>query len=212
MTKQNVHSRTEASKRPRGRPRSKDADEKLQNILTKAAELFASQGFNKTSFASVATAVGLTLPGLTYYYPRKIDLLKAVLNDRDAEMFDKGAPPAGQDIFDVMIALMQRDTGRGAELTKLFAVLSSEAMSADHPAHDWFQSRGEKILAAVSDQLAALQRTGVVKPHIDCTAEAGSLLAMMQGLQLWWLQFPDKVDPNAAFETFISTTKVRLLA
>ena len=86
----------EQTTRQRGRPRAKDADEKLDRILTQAAHLFASQGFNKTSFASVADAVGLTLPGLTHYFPRKIDLLKAVLNNRDAEMFSDGAPTRRQ--------------------------------------------------------------------------------------------------------------------
>ena len=197
--------------RPRGRPRAKDADQKLNRILSEAAKLFASQGFNKTSFASVADAVGLTLPGLTHYFPRKIDLLKAVLNDRDAEMFQDGAPPAGQDIFQVLEALMERDTGRGADLTKLFAVLSSEAMSADHPAHDWFEARNQKILIAVRAQLAALQASGRIRPGIDCGVEAVSILSMMSGLQFWWLRLPDQADPNKAFCSFLQATKKRIL-
>lgn len=201
---------TEFRPRSPGRPRAKDADEKTARILTKAAELFASQGFNKTSFASVAEAVGLTLPGLTHYFPRKIDLLQAVLENRDTEMFDKGEVPKGHDIFGVLDAMMQRDTTSGADLTKLFIVLSVEAMSKEHPAHDWFEARTTRTLASMERRLKQLQTAGVLKPEIDCTAEAIGLLAMMQGIQTWWLHKPDDIDATKIFAAFLDRAKARM--
>ena len=119
--------------------------------------------------------------------------------------------PEGKDIFEALDALMRRDTGRGAELTKLFIVLSTEALSKDHPAHEWFAKRNEKILDSLKDQLAGLKAQGRIGQNTDCDLEAISILSMMVGLQLWWIRDPESVDANAAFATFLDNTKARLL-
>ncbi|RPE71592.1 TetR family transcriptional regulator [Pacificibacter maritimus] len=199
------------SKRARGRPRADDADAKIARILSEAAKLFAMQGFNKTSFASVATAVGMTLPGLTHYFPSKIGLLLAVLEDRDAEMFSQNPDRDPHKIFETLAQLMARDLTVGAQMTQLFRMLSAEAQSDTHPAHAWFKLRNEKILSSLSTDLSSLQRQGIIRSDVDCQDEAISILAMMEGLQLWWTRMPDTCRAKSIFDVFLEQTKQRLL-
>jgi len=200
------------NKRPRGRPRAADADDKRKEILARAAALFAQHGFNKTPFASVAQDMNMTLPGLTYHFPRKIDLLLAVLEDRDKELFPDGYPAHEDDPFAVLHRLMMRDTGKGAQLTRLFHVLSTEALSEQHPAHDWFRQRFDKIASALEGALRHHQQNGVIDPQVDCAVETEALLAMMEGLQLRWLRSPDTVDPVRIFQRYLAAVRHRTLA
>ena len=62
------------------RPFRQQADEE---ILDRAAALFAQRGFAKTSLADVAAAVGLSKAGLLHHFPSKDALYEAVLAQAD---------------------------------------------------------------------------------------------------------------------------------
>jgi AcrR family transcriptional regulator len=49
-------------------------------LLTTAAELFASRGYESTTMEDIATALDLTKAGVYYYYPKKVDLLLDICN------------------------------------------------------------------------------------------------------------------------------------
>jgi AcrR family transcriptional regulator len=55
--------------------RSARYDEKLIQLLTGAASLFADLGYDKASIRQVASAVGMSMPGLYYYVKSKEELL-----------------------------------------------------------------------------------------------------------------------------------------
>ena len=63
------------------RPFRQQADEE---ILDRAAALFAQRGFAKTSLADVAAAVGLSKAGLLHHFPSKESLHDAVRAQADA--------------------------------------------------------------------------------------------------------------------------------
>jgi AcrR family transcriptional regulator len=72
-------------KRPRGRPR-KTADERddgnrRQELLTVAARLFRSQGFDATSTRDIAAAVGMHSGSPFYHFKSKDALLYAVMEE-----------------------------------------------------------------------------------------------------------------------------------
>ncbi|GIX47022.1 MAG: TetR family transcriptional regulator [Candidatus Tectimicrobiota bacterium] len=50
-------------------------DAQLQKLLKKAAELFAAQGYDRTSMRDIAQATGMSLAGLYYYCAGKQELL-----------------------------------------------------------------------------------------------------------------------------------------
>ena len=201
------------AQRKRGRPRAADTDQKIDLILSQAARLFSDKGFNKTSFDSVAQAANMTLAGLTYHFPRKIDLLLAVLERRDTQVVPSDFDAADQsrrDIFVLLVAMMERDLGEGADLTRLFLILSAEATSDTHPAHAWFQRRHAMVLDQLTTTLKTMQTEGHIHQDRDCEQTALSILAMMEGLQKWWLITKNVAPVLGAFETYISDLRDKL--
>ena len=68
------------------RDRAEDARAAVQDprerILSAAEDLFAEQGFDATGTARIADAAGVPKGLLFYYFPRKIDVLLTLLNER----------------------------------------------------------------------------------------------------------------------------------
>ena len=61
--------------------RAKDHDDKRQLILDRAAELFARQGYHKTSIAEIAKACNVTSKAWVYhYFPNKDAMLVTLLS------------------------------------------------------------------------------------------------------------------------------------
>jgi AcrR family transcriptional regulator len=57
------------------RPRAATYDDQREQILARAAELFARQGFNATTMNQLAAACGVTKPTLYHYFTDKSSLL-----------------------------------------------------------------------------------------------------------------------------------------
>lgn len=68
------------------RPRAADYDEKRQAILRKAAELFAENGYDRTSMAEIALALGVSKALFYHYYRAKDDLLFDIIHDHLEEL------------------------------------------------------------------------------------------------------------------------------
>ena len=65
--------------RKNGTPRGERSKE---TILEAALPLFARQGYRGASLASIASAAGLTQPGLLHHFPSKEELLLGLLDPR----------------------------------------------------------------------------------------------------------------------------------
>lgn len=63
-----------------GRPIAKDHGDKRRNILNKAAEVFALEGFDRASVAQVAEACDVSKATLYHYYSSKDDILFDILD------------------------------------------------------------------------------------------------------------------------------------
>ena len=67
-----------------GRPRAAGpsiVEDPRQDILRHAARLIAGQGFAGTSTRQIAAAAGLRQPSLFHYFPKKQDLLQALIDE-----------------------------------------------------------------------------------------------------------------------------------
>jgi len=56
-------------------PTPRDTEAKLQHILLHSAQIFAKQGFERTSIRDISKATGVSLSGLYYYFSSKQKLL-----------------------------------------------------------------------------------------------------------------------------------------
>ncbi|MEV4136275.1 helix-turn-helix domain-containing protein [Dactylosporangium sp. NPDC049742] len=181
------------------------AAERRRQIITAATRLVAERGFWGLSMQDVATACGLTVPGLLHHVGSKDGLLIAILEHRDAEdarALDSllagpsgsagaadsacaagliGAP--GATLREVCAAVVRRNASQ-PEIVRLFAVLQAESLTPDHPAHDYFVERQQRIL----NEITALVKTAGTTVPPETTARR--IIALMDGVQLQWLRSP----------------------
>lgn len=72
-------------------------------------------------------------------------------------------------------------------LIELFARLSAEATTPDHPAHDYFVRRYDRIRSGTARALRAALRAGYLRADVDPDDVAIRLTALSDGLQSQWL-------------------------
>ncbi|MDQ1131164.1 TetR/AcrR family transcriptional regulator [Microbacterium sp. SORGH_AS_0888] len=187
-----------AKKGTRG-PYAKSAAQR-QNILAAARRTFAQLGYNGASMRGIAEEAGITFTGLRHHFATKDELLIAVLTQRDEEHQAQQADIHGTDLLDALGELLHQVLEEPA-ITEVFTTVSGEAVARDHPAHEFFVRRYERVRGDFSRELTspAGQSGGIAVPP----AHAAILLAaVMDGLQLQWLLDED-VEVHAAFATFI---------
>ncbi|MCP2339799.1 TetR/AcrR family transcriptional regulator [Actinomadura rupiterrae] len=183
-------------------------DARRERILHIAMQEFAENGYRGTSLARVAERAGLSQPGLLHHFRSKEQLLVAVLDlrdRRDAERFlgPDGAPPTGAAMLDALADLVEHNS-RAPELVRLFAVLTSEAVTADHPARAWARDRYAHLRARVAESFAAGVAAGEFRAGIDADSYAVRVIALMDGLQTQWLLAPDEIDMPALFRAQVA--------
>jgi AcrR family transcriptional regulator len=166
-----------------------------ERVLAAAMDIFSTQGFRGASLDAVADAVGITRQGLLHYFPSKVSLLLGVLDLRQEQDHERvrALYEGSHGIADVLLALARRNQAR-PELIRMFTILASESVDADHPGHDWFVERYRGVRTRMIERIAAEQRAGALSTALAPESIAVLLLAVMDGLQIQHLLEPDAVD------------------
>jgi len=167
-----------------------------QAIISACSAAFATSGFHGASMAEIARRAGISHTGLVHHFPRKEDLLTAVLglqDERSAKyLADHRATRVASDpatILQGMVStLVERD--RYAGLVELSAVLTGEAAAVAHPAHEHFARRYADIRRFLSRLFRQLADEGRVKGTVTPEALAAATVALTEGLHLQWLYSP----------------------
>lgn len=167
-------------------------------------ETFAARGYGKASLAEIAERAGLTQAGVLHYFRSKANLLTEVLDLRDAtDIADLGAErPRGLAFLRHLVDTARRNTGREG-IVRLYAVLSAESVTDDHPAQSYFRDRYAGLRGFVADALAEACERGEVREDLDVVVAANAIVAVMDGLQVQWLLDPAAVDMAASTERVI---------
>jgi AcrR family transcriptional regulator len=171
---------------------------KRQEIIESATLVFGTAGFNRSSMLEVAERCGLSRAGLLHHFPSKEALLEAVLQWRDSEdrarfRANGAGAPDGLGVLRGMVDLAAHNATIPG-LIGLYAVVSAEATAPDHPAHDYFVERYDRIRSGTERALRRAREHGALRPDADPAALAVELTALMDGLQLQWLLNPAAVD------------------
>jgi AcrR family transcriptional regulator len=189
-----------------GKPRGPyvKTEKRRREILEAALEVFASGGYRSGSIRDVAAKVGMSEAGLLHHFPNKSALLTAVLDQRDTVA--SGLVPLGDDAgIDTLIGLAElaeyNMTVPG--LVELYCVLSAEATSPAHPAHDFFVQRYEWARSGIGRSLTRMGERGQLRDGIDPEVSARNILALMDGLQVQWLLDRDSVDMPTEIRAYI---------
>lgn len=169
-----------------------------ERIIAAATALFGRVGFNSATMLEIAQACEISRAGLAHHFPTKESLMEAVLETRDREDRERfrrnGSRRAdGLGILHGMVDLA-RHNAEVPGIIGLYAVLSAEAAAPDHPAHDYFVERYERIRSGTARALRGARAAGYLAEHVDEDRAAAELTALMDGLQLQWLLDPRSVD------------------
>lgn len=181
-----------------------------ERILHIAMEEFAANGYRGASLARIAERAELSQPGLLHHFHTKEELLAATLDLRDemdARRFrtEDGGVLTGAAALEALAGLVEHNQ-RVPGLVQLFAVLSAESVTADHPAHTWARNRYRRIRGFVAASLREGIEQGRFRPGTDVEGHAARLVAVMDGLQQQWLLDPEAVDMAAIFRGFLEET------
>jgi len=166
-----------------------------EEILDVAMQLFGEVGYRTASLREVASRVGISHPGLLHHFASKAVLLAAVLERRD-EIDDAAFEAdlaAGHDYVDALTRVIERNASRPG-IVELFATLSAEATSPDHPAHAYFQDRYRRVLDQGVDEFQRRRDEGRLRPGIDPLTASRLTVAVMDGMQIQWLLAADTPD------------------
>lgn len=179
-------------------------------IVDEATQLIHEKGYYNFSVQDLAERCGLTNAGLMHHFGTKEEILACVLRARD----ERDAAAAGvltadytagrqlptelslEQAFDVVRRLVERNVQQ-AELLRLHAVLRNEALSPEHPAHDFFRDRDSNAIAFYAEIFAASVK--------DPESFARHVLALIDGLEVQWLRASDEVDLWAEVEQGIES-------
>ncbi|MCU1528847.1 MAG: TetR/AcrR family transcriptional regulator [Frondihabitans sp.] len=166
-----------------------------EEILLAGFEVFSASGYRSGSIRDIAERVGMSQAGLLHHFPSKSDLLAGVLALRDDEARTRINldPAAGIETIRGLVNLVDyNETIPG--LVELHCILSAEATSSDHPAHEYFVNRYSYTVGTAYAALKVAAERGELAEGVDPLGVAKSLIALMDGLQVQWLLDRESVD------------------
>lgn len=160
---------------------------KREEILERALDVIATEGYSGASVKRIAEAVGLSQAGLLHYFDSKEELFTEVLrkgDEHDAQHFGVLPDVAETDSEKARAGFVRviRHNADVPGLVELFSRLAVEAAHPDHPAHAYFVERG----TALREAFALTPAPETLSPDVF----ARILQAVADGLQLQWLLDP----------------------
>ncbi|MBV4451539.1 MULTISPECIES: TetR/AcrR family transcriptional regulator [Pseudomonas] len=193
--------------------RAPKGEKRREELLDAALQVFSLEGYSSASMAQVAAIVGISVAGLLHHFPSKISLLMGVLQRRD-EVNQRIADEvrAEKSLSGLLGSLraINRSNATAPGVVRAFTILNAESLLDTHPAWEWFQSRYAAIHQRMQAQFADLVAAGEVRGDVDIAGLVQEILAMMDGLQIQWLRFPEQVDLVARFDTYIARVEAAI--
>ena len=189
----------ERVRQPRGRARR-------ETILGEAVTLFANKGFRGTSITELAERVGMTHPGLLYYFGTKQRLLLEVVRQREQRETDVllESVGGGPDELGTGLRAIARFVADDPVRTRLYVVLGAENLEPGDPLHEFFVDRYARVRDLVA---SAVRRSGA---KIDADQLGREVVATLMGLEIQWLMDPDAFDYLAAVGAYADSLDARL--
>ncbi|MDR7184534.1 AcrR family transcriptional regulator [Microbacterium trichothecenolyticum] len=181
-------------------------------IVDGATALFAEEGYGDTSLRDIAERVGVSKSTLLHYFGSKEDLLSAVLSHRDQQIESRADYVPADRAVEELRGLPRGATVNAATapgLIEVYAVLSCEAVPADHPAHVYFEERLRGVVDHFTALFRAAQEDGDLPSHRDPEFEALWLTALWDGLQYQWLYDRSSVDVAAQLSAHLDDVMPR---
>jgi len=160
-------------------------DQRLDHFLSRAARVFADQGYDRTTMRDLAAASGMSLAGM-YYYVRGKEQLLALIQERCFTRVLAGAQQAvagATDPLERLQAFIRHHVAFFAANLAEMKVLSHEASALTGER----QRKVNAIKRRYVDLLESLLREAAPdEPRVDRSAAAYALFGMMNWIYNWY--------------------------
>jgi AcrR family transcriptional regulator len=167
-----------------------------EQVIETALGAFAEHGYRGVSLATIAQLAGISEPGLIHHFPTKAELLLAVVEFyelRNSELVRAATEASDGSLASALTALAAKHEADPTYI-RLFTVLVAEAVSPEHPAHEWFVSRYERLRESLAERFAAEQDAGLIRSDLDPHLIARQVIAVFDGIQLQYLLAGGRLD------------------
>ncbi|MFJ4223949.1 TetR/AcrR family transcriptional regulator [Microbacterium sp. NPDC089695] len=172
-----------------------------QRIVVAARELFVANGYRATSLRDIAAAASVSHPGLLGHFASKDEVLAEVVagfeedNEKALDEITSDAEPG-----ELVSATIAARNARTEGYLELFAALTGEASSPEHPAHERMRERYGRLRDSTRELLDDARQHGTMDAERDAAGETVRHMAGWDGLQLISQYLPDRVDVVSVLE------------
>lgn len=202
---------SDAPSRKRGPYRKTEARRK--EIIAAALQIFSTSGYRAGSLKDIGNLIGIDPSTILHHFPTKEALLQAVLEDKDSHDVQSLPQLEGLDAAEVPATLLdlavQNHSVPG--VIALYAILSAESTTMDHPSAEYFRTRTENTRSEFRKAFASMKDAGLLAEGVTVEYAALSTFALWDGVQIHWLIEPESVSVTDTLRTHLeSITLVKI--
>lgn len=159
-------------------------------IVRAASASFAEHGYERASLRDIAARANVTHAALLRHFATKDDLLLAALAQRDAddEELARGIIESKVPREQVLSSVLQEEFAHPDQLRNWLAITIA-ATNPDHPAHDFFIARRERMRGHFTSSRLATEQDS---EELSADDKVTMVMAMMDGLRIQSLLDPER--------------------
>ncbi|WP_025738436.1 TetR family transcriptional regulator [Mycobacterium genavense] len=173
--------------------REQTSSESRQLLISAAAELFAEQGFRRTTFVDIAQRSGISRGSIPWHFGNKDGLLEAVVEEITESLIH--APPPGDnpaENLDELREFIRRPT------TRLLITLTAEALEPDSPVHGFYAELHRTMRKWLKNWTEQMPLPAGVNRDDVVTVLTGAAI----GIHQQWRVAPEEIDLDQTFAAF----------
>lgn len=162
--------------------------DQVAEILDATTAVFGKYGYNGGSLSQIAKQLDIGESGILHHFKTKANLLAEVLKYRDSQGIERSKLHGtdGLEFVASWLAMIEFNISDPGNV-ELFCIISAEATSASHPAHDYFKARYQNATKFAIDSFNSLSAMGYLRENLNPEILGQSLVALSDGLQVQWL-------------------------
>ena len=162
--------------------------DRVAEILDASTVVFGKYGYNGGSLSQIAQQLDIGESGILHHFKTKANLLAEVLKHRDSQGIERSKLHGtdGLEFVHSWLAMIEFNIADPGNV-ELFCIISAEATSPNHPAHEYFKARYQTATKFAIDSFRSLSELGYLREDLNPEILGQSLVALSDGLQVQWL-------------------------
>jgi AcrR family transcriptional regulator len=157
-------------------------------IVATSTKLFAERGYAATTLRGLAEQSGLQLSAFYYYFPRKHDVLTAIMSEAMSRLEDAAREVLTRQtsVAERLAALVRAHVWVHLSIPDAARVTDGELSALEPEAREEIVARRDNYEASFRQTLAEGCRTGDFSPDLEVAVAAMSILSMGTAVIDWW--------------------------